>query len=112
MDRVRIVASIAAALLFMFGIWSLRQTRPEELLKSDTQPKAERSAPALDHSIAPSGGMHAASPEIPIELRDPAKSGGGSSPQRQNLNEMQQINRLIEHYQQRQNAVCGVLPWL
>ncbi len=29
MDRVRIVASIAAALLFMFGIWSLRQTRPE-----------------------------------------------------------------------------------
>ncbi|MFN9720536.1 MAG: hypothetical protein ACK58L_17695 [Planctomycetota bacterium] len=112
MHRVRILATTAAALLLVVGIWSFPRTAAERTLESQSPQTTGQSLDELRRSVAPSGSsMHAATPEIPIELRDPSKAsgGGGSRPLRQNLNELQQINRLIEHYQQRKTALCSLL---
>jgi hypothetical protein len=113
-DRLRVIASTAAALLLVTCVWTFRGNRPEETSRNDAvTPTAPTTALVPEMSTAPSSASHAAAPPVPIELQDERKrSGGGGNPKpRMNLNEMQQINQLIEHYQQRQNIVCGLLPF-
>jgi hypothetical protein len=114
-DRLRIVAATAAALLLVTCVWTFRQNRPtvnSTSAERQSGPSPAQNAVVPDMSTAPSSASHAAAPAIPIELQDERKRGGGGQKPRQNLNEMQQINQLIEHYQQRQNAICGLLPVL
>ena len=114
-DRLRIIASTAAALLLVTCVWTFRQNRqtadPTSAERHFT-PSQTQNAVVPDMSTAPSSASHAAAPAIPIELQDERNRGGGGQKPGQNLNEMQQINQLIEHYQQRQNAICGLLPLL
>ena len=112
MDRLRIVAATAAALLLVTCVWNFRQTGPDRMAETPVVPMSETQTTAPTMSTAPSTSMHAASPPTPIELRDERPGKGGSGSPRLDLNEMQQINKLIEHYQQRQNGLCGILPFL
>lgn len=116
-DRLRIIAATAAALLLVTCVWTFRENRPTaEPTSAERQftPSPTQNAVVPDMSTAPSSASHAAAPAIPIELQDERNQGGGGGGQkpRQNLNEIQQINQLIEQYQQRQNAICGWLPVL
>ncbi len=102
-DRLRIAAVVLAASLMVCLVWHFRWTGQEQV--AEQKPDVQIAPPMMP--VSPSSTYSSSqSPELPVQ---PAVPQGGPS-SRPEMREMQQINRLIEEIQSRDNLLFGLLP--
>lgn len=112
-DRARIFASAVAACLLVSFVWNHRWTGPSEpKTEAPLQDTAKQNAPVYPSYSSP--GME--SPDAEKNAKTDADGNplpqGGPSIRRENIQEMRDLNQLIEKLQNRQNSLCGFLPYL
>lgn len=102
-DRLRIAAAALAACAMICLVWNFRWTGQQQV--------ADRPAAPLDTpETAPSKtGSLSASDTMPKDDAPPTVPQGGPT-SRPEMKELQQLNRLIEDIQGRNNVLCGTLP--
>lgn len=103
-DRLRITAAVVAASLLVCLVWKFRWTGREEIVEQ----KPVVVPVPVTAPMSPSPGTYSSSP-APISPEPATTPQGGPSSVR-DLREMQQLNRLIEDIQGRNNVLCGLVP--
>jgi hypothetical protein len=102
-DRLRIAGAVLAASLLVCLVWKFRWTGQDQVAEQKpVEVKAPVSVPA-----PPSSGVYSSSPAPPPEPSKVPQGGPSSAP---DMREMQQLNRLIEDIQGRNNVLCGLVP--
>ena len=103
-DRLRIAGAVLAASLLVCLVWKFRWTGQDQVVE---QKPVEVPAPVATPA-SPSSGIYSSSPApMPPE---PAKLPQGGPSSVPDMREMQQLNRLIEDIQGRNNVLCGLVP--
>ena len=102
-DRLRIAAAVLAASLLVCLVWKFRWTGQDQVAE---QKPVEVPVPVAV-PVTPSPGIYSSSPTSPIEPARVPQGGPSSLP---DMREMQQLNRLIEDIQGRNNVLCGLVP--
>jgi hypothetical protein len=102
-DRLRIAAAVLAASLLVCLVWKFRWTGQDQVAE---QKPVEVPAPVVVPA-PPSSGIYSNSPTSPAEPAKVPQGGPSSVP---DMREMQQLNRLIEDIQGRNNILCGLVP--
>ncbi len=102
-DRLRITAAVLVASLLVCLVWRFRSGGPDQVAE---QKPVEVSVPVPTPS-QPSSGIYSSSPASPTEPAKVPQGGPSSVP---DMREMQQLNRLIEDIQGRNNVLCGLVP--
>lgn len=108
-DRLRIAGAVLAASLLVFFTWSFRWTNDEPVADQNTdlnEKPHQEVMPTMQREAARSYSTSENPSEVPVDPQGP--QGGSSS--RPEMKEMQQLNRLIEDIQGRNNTLCGLLP--
>lgn len=113
-DRIRVTASVIVACLLVLLVWNFRwsgtsapktSTIPRDTARpqtpSETYPYSSRGI--VSEEAAPAGDTDSDGKPLPE---------GGPSLRRQSIPEMRQLDQMIEKLQNRQNALCGLLPYL
>ena len=104
-DRLRVGAAVLAATLMVCLVWNFRWTGQEQVVKQ--KPAMEFSPPPV--MPTPSTGGYSSADSLPMQPLSPQLPQGGPS-SRTEMKEMQQLNKLIEDIQGRNNVLCGLLP--
>ena len=102
-DRLRIAAALLAASLLVCLVWKFRWTGQDHVAE---QKPVDVPAPVVV-PVTPSSGIYSSNPTSPVE---PAKVPQGGPSSLPDTREMQQLNRLIEDIQGRNNVLCGLVP--
>lgn len=102
-DRLRIAGAVLAASLLVCLVWKFRWTGQDKVAE---QKPVEVSSPVATPA-SPSAGIYSSSPTSPTEPARVPQGGPSSVP---DMREMQQLNRLIEDIQGRNNVLCGLVP--
>ena len=111
-DYARVAGSVVAACLLVGLVWNYRWAAPDS-----PQPLPGHDAVQQDPPISPtylSPGMSLDEKNANAESDaegNPLPQGGPSIP-RDSFPEMRELNQIIERLQNRQNALCGLLPYL
>ncbi len=112
-DRARIFGSIVAACLLVSFVWNHRWTSPTspktDMPSLDT---AQHDAPVYPSYVSPGMESHDAEQNTKTDVDGNPIPQGGPSIRRENIQEMRDLNQLIEKLQNRQNSLCGFLPYL
>lgn len=102
-DRLRIAAAVLAASLLVCLVWKFRWTGQDQVVE---QKPVVVPTPVVAPA-SPSSGIYSNSPTSPAEPAKVPQGGPSSIP---DMREMQQLNRLIEDIQGRNNVLCGLVP--
>jgi hypothetical protein len=102
-DRLRIAAAVLAASLLVCLVWKFRWTGQDQVAE---QKPVEIPVPVVVPAPT-SSGIYSSSPTSPTEPARVPQGGPSSVP---DMREMQQLNRLIEDIQGRNNILCGLMP--
>ena len=112
-DRARIFGSVVAACLLVTLVWNYRWTTPS-IPNADApiQNTVQHDAPVYPSYVSPGMESHAADEKGKTDENGKPIPQGGPSIRRENVQEMFELNQLIEKLQNRQNSLCGFLPYL
>ena len=113
-DRIRVMASVIVACLLVFMVWNCRWSGPPAP-KTSTIPRntASPQAPSATYPYSSRGIVSEdAAPEVDTDSDGKPLPEGGPSLRRQSIPEMRQLDQMIEKLQNRQNVLCGLLPYL
>lgn len=101
-DRLRIAAAALAACALICLVWNFRWTGQTQVAERPAAvPEPQISAPSKTGSLS-------ASDTMPKDEATPVLPQGGPA-NRPEMKELQQLNRLIEDIQGRNNVLCGTL---
>lgn len=103
-DRLRIAAAVLAASLLVCLVWRFRSTGQDQVAE---QKPIEAPAPVTTPA-PPSSGIYS-NRSAPLSP-DPARMPQGGPSSVPDMREMQQLNKLIEDIQGRNNVLCGLVP--
>ncbi|MFO0979606.1 MAG: hypothetical protein U0996_24615 [Planctomycetaceae bacterium] len=112
MDQIRIVGSLLAACLLICVVWTFRWNPSGESRSNMTSQKELGSEPARVLPQQPVGGSLAEKLAQPTEQPVAPLPKGGVPSRPESLREVQQLNQLIEQIRERNNNLCGWLPYL
>ncbi len=112
-DRARIFGSVIAACLLVSFVWNHRWTSPS-VPKPDapSQDTVQHDAPVYPSYVSPGMESHDAEKNAKTDADGNPLPQGGPSIRRENFQEIRDLNQLIEKLQNRQNSLCGFLPYL
>ena len=113
-EYARIAGSVLAACLLIGFVWNYRWTGRQNPVTP------ERSQDSVQHDalhpsyVSPLTQDDTSDRDANAKLKDEKKSQpqGGPSFRRDSIPEMRELNQMIEKLQNRQNALCGLLPYL
>jgi hypothetical protein len=112
-DRARVFGSVVAASLLICFVWNHCWTNPP-VPKTDVpaQDSVQHNAPVYPSYVSPGMESHDAEKNAKTDADENPLPQGGPSIRRENIQEMRDLNQLIEKLQNRQNSLCGFLPYL
>ena len=112
-DRARIFGSVVAACLLVCFVWNHRWTsQPVPETDTPSQETVQHDAPVYPSYVSPGMESHDAEKNAKTDAEGNSLPQGGPSIRRENIQEMRDLNQLIEKLQNRQNSLCGFLPYL
>ena len=112
-ERARVFACVVAACLLVSFVWNHRWTSPS-VPKTDARShnSVQHDAPIYPSYVSPGMESHDAEKNAKTDADKKQGTQGGPSIRRENIQEMRDLNQLIEKLQNRQNSLCGFLPFL